>query len=222
MDSISVTEENYLKAIYKICEKEEKGASNKAISTRMDTSAASVTDMLKRLAKKELIHYEKHSGVTLTREGRAIATHLVRKHRLWEVFLADKLNFSWDEIHPMAEELEHINSEELINRLEKFLGYPKFDPHGDPIPDEEGRITTRQQMLLSKLEMGEKGTIVGVQEHSATFLQYLDRLGLTLDSQVTLVEKFEYDQSVKIKLNGMLDLLLSDKVSNNIFIKING
>ncbi|NJK83792.1 MAG: metal-dependent transcriptional regulator [Saprospiraceae bacterium] len=221
MESISATEENYLKAIYKICEKEEKGATNKAISAKMDTSAASVTDMLKRLAKKNLIHYEKHSGVQLTQIGQDIATYLVRKHRLWEVFLADKLHFSWDEIHPMAEELEHINSDELINRLEKFLGYPKFDPHGDPIPDAEGNIITRQQMLLSKLEIGEKGSIVGVQEHSATFLQYLDRLGLTLGSHIALIEKFEYDQSIKIKLNGIIDLLLSDKVSNNIFIKLN-
>lgn len=219
MESISATEENYLKAIYKISEKESGVASNKAISAMMDTSAASVTDMIRRLADKNLIHYEKHKGVTLTKQGNKIATSLIRRHRLWEVFLLEKLHFSWDEIHPIAEELEHIGAEKLTNRLEEFLGYPKFDPHGDPIPDADGNIMVRQQALLSDLVVSEKGVLVGVQEHSAAFLQYLDRLGLNLGTTIELLEKFEYDESVSVRLNDKTEQILSDKVSQNLFVK---
>ncbi len=219
MDSISTTEENYLKAIYKICEKDNGTASNKAISAYMDTSAASVTDMIRRLADKNLIHYEKHKGVTLTEEGNQISTNLIRRHRLWEVFLLEKLHFSWDEIHPIAEELEHIGSKELTDRLEDFLGYPKFDPHGDPIPDVDGNIVERQQILLSELDVSEKGILVGVQEYSAAFLQYLDRLGLNLGTSIELLEKFEYDESIIVRLNDKTEQILSDKVSQNLFVK---
>lgn len=219
MDSISHTEENYLKAIFKIVEREGKAASNNAISTEMNTTAASVTDMLKRLADKELINYKSHKGVTLTGKGNKIATHLIRKHRLWEVFLVDKLHFSWDEVHEMAEQLEHIQAPELVERLDDFLGSPKFDPHGDPIPDAEGKFTFRKQAPLLELEEGEKGVVVGVQDHSSAFLQYLDRLELVLGTEVQLVERFEYDDSVKIILNGQKEQVLSKKVAQNLFIQ---
>ncbi len=219
MDSISYTEENYLKAIFKIVEREGKSASNNAISTEMNTTAASVTDMLKRLADKELINYKSHKGVTLTSKGSKIATHLIRKHRLWEVFLVDKLNFSWDEVHEMAEQLEHIQAPELVERLDEFLGSPKFDPHGDPIPDAEGKFTFRKQAPLLELEEGEKGVVVGVQDHSSAFLQYLDRLELVLGTKVQLMERFDYDDSVKIILNGEKEQVLSKKVAQNLFIQ---
>lgn len=216
---VSYTEENYLKAIFKLVEKGNKSASTNAISKEMSTSAASVTDMLKRLAEKELINYEKYKGVTLTPAGTKVATSLIRKHRLWEVFLVDKLNFAWDEIHDIAEEMEHIQSEELIKRLDSFLDYPKFDPHGDPIPDIDGNFTFRQQIFLTELPIGASAVIVGVREHSSPFLRYLDQLGLSLGSKVSLLELFDYDHSIKINLNDQTELVLSHKVGKNIFVQ---
>lgn len=221
MESISHTEENYLKAIFKISEKAEKPASTNAISTEIQTSAASVTDMLKRLSEKELIHYEKYKGVTLTDEGNRLATALIRKHRLWEVFLVDKLHFSWDEVHEMAEQLEHIKSDELVERLDDFLGKPKFDPHGDPIPDADGNFAVRKQVLLADMKSGDSGVIVGVHDHTTAFLQYLDRLDLVLGVGIKVIERFEYDESVKILLKGEKEQILSKKVCQNLFIQKN-
>lgn len=218
MEAISQTEENYLKAIFKIVEREGKAASNNAIATEMGTTAASATDMVIRLSKKELIHYQKHRGVTLTDAGNKIATHLIRKHRLWEAFLVEKLHFSWDEVHDIAEQLEHIQAPELVERLDAFLGFPKFDPHGDPIPDADGIFAFRKQMPLLELETGTQGVVVGVQDHTASFLQYLDRLGLTLGAEIEVIERFEYDESVKIILNRNKEQLLSKKVAQNLFI----
>ncbi len=216
---LSHTEENYLKVIYKISSTEQKTVSTNAISKDIQTSAASVTDMLKRLAEKKLINYEKYKGATLTKSGQKIANTLIRRHRLWEVFLVDKLNFNWDEVHDIAEELEHINSKDLIDRLDNYLGHPKFDPHGDPIPDEDGKYTLRQQTCLIDMKVGEKGVIVGVQEHSTPFLQYLDRLNLRLGLSIELLEKFDYDESIRIMLNGNSEQILTQKVVQNLLIQ---
>ena len=216
---ISQTEENYLKAIYKITEREGKSASTNAISTAMSTAAASVTDMIKRLATKDLVNYEKSKGVTLTTEGGRLATLLIRKHRIWEVFLCEKLGYTWDECHELAEELEHIQDDELINRMERYLGNPKFDPHGDPIPDSAGNFAVRSQIPLSEMHPGECGVVVGVQEHSTAFLQYLDRQMLNLGARIEVLEVFEFDDSIKLKLNGESDLIVSSRVSQNLFIK---
>lgn len=216
---ISQTEENYLKAIYKITEREGKSASTNAISTAMSTAAASVTDMIKRLATKDLVNYEKSKGVTLTTEGGRLATLLIRKHRIWEVFLCEKLGYAWDECHELAEELEHIQDDELINRIERYLGNPKFDPHGDPIPDSAGNFAVRSQIPLSEMRAGECGVVVGVQEHSTPFLQYLDRQMLNLGARIEVIEVFEFDDSIKLKLNGESDLIVSSRVSQNLFIK---
>lgn len=219
MEALSHTEENYLKAIFKISERDGDSVSNNAISTEMQTSAASVTDMIGRLSKKELVHYQKHRGVSLTAEGRRIATHLVRKHRLWEVFLVEKLSFSWDEVHDIAEQLEHIRSLVLVERLDEFLGSPRFDPHGDPIPDAEGNFAFRKQIPLADLQVGEKGVIVGVQDHASAFLQYLDRINLGLGARIEVLEQFEYDESVKVKRMPSDELVLSKKVSQNLFVQ---
>ena len=220
MENISQTEENYLKAIYKISEKSGRNASTNAIAQAMQTSAASVTDMIKRLSEKELINYEKYKGVTLTDSGNKIATSLIRKHRLWEVFLVENLKFSWDEVHEIAEQLEHIKSDDLIERLDGFLDHPKFDPHGDPIPDAEGNFTFRKQILLSELAPGEQGVIVGVQEHSPKFLQYLDQMKLVLGVNIKLIERFEYDESVKVLLNNRgKQITLSKKVTQNLYVQ---
>lgn len=216
---ISHTEENYLKAIFKISERDGKPASTNAISSEMSTSAASVTDMIKRLSDKTLIHYERYRGVTLTGQGAKIATHLIRKHRLWEVFLVDKLHFSWDEVHEIAEQLEHIKSQGLVERLDEYLGFPKFDPHGDPIPDADGNFAIRKQVLLSELKHSERGLVVGVQDHSTAFLQYLDRMALVLGTPVEVLEYFEYDESMRVLISGEREQVLSKKVCQNLFIQ---
>lgn len=217
---ISQAEENYLKAIFKISEKEAKAASTNAIAAEMQTTAASVTDMLKRLADKNFIDYEKYRGVQLTEEGNRLATALIRKHRLWEVFLVDKLGFAWDEVHDLAEQLEHVQGNSLVNRLDAFLGHPKFDPHGDPIPDAEGRWSFRQQVLLSTLKPGDRAAVTGVDDHSPAFLQYLDQLGLTLGAGLELLERFPYDQSLRVRRPDGRELVLSEKVGQNLFVKI--
>jgi DtxR family Mn-dependent transcriptional regulator len=186
----------------------------------MQTSAASVTDMLKRLSDKQLISYEKYRGVQLTQEGSRLATALIRKHRLWEVFLVDKLGFAWDEVHELAEQLEHVQGDELVSRLDQFLGHPRFDPHGDPIPDAEGRWTYRKQAPLATLQPGNRGIVTGVDDHSTAFLQYLDQLGLTLGAELELLERIVYDQSVRVRLSGERELVLSEKVAQNLFVKI--
>ncbi len=214
---LSHTEENYLKAIYQITERDGSPVNTNAVATAMGTTAASVTDMLKRLSDKDLLHYERYKGATLTIEGNKMATHLVRKHRLWEVFLVDKLRFSWDEVHEIAEELEHIESMELITRLDNYLGYPKFDPHGDPIPDAQGIFTQRSQKLLSELAVGNKGVLVGVNEHSTLFLQHLEKIGMTLGASVKVLEIFEYDHSIRIEINEKHTQTLTIRVTENVF-----
>ncbi len=216
---LSFTEENYLKAIFKLSEQEKKAASTNAIAKEMQTSAASVTDMLKRLAEKKLLNYEKYKGVTLGKSGQKIATNLIRKHRLWEVFLVEKLHFNWDEVHDIAEQLEHIHSEHLIDRLDEYLAFPKFDPHGDPIPDAEGKFTFRKQIPLSQLPVGCTAIVVGVQEHSAHFLQYLDRLDLGLGSQLEVLEKFDFDDSLRLDVNATKEQVISIKVSQNLLVQ---
>ncbi|HEY9561188.1 MAG TPA: metal-dependent transcriptional regulator [Anseongella sp.] len=214
----SFTEENYLKAIYKLSERTAGMVSTNAISEEVSTRAASVTDMLKKLAEKGLINYVKYQGVSLTAEGRATAIDIIRKHRLWEVFLVNKLGFGWDEVHDIAEELEHINSGKLIDRLDEFLGFPQLDPHGDPIPTRSGKFRQHDFIKLSKLEAGESGVISGVSDHSSTFLIYLERLSMVLGKRVTLLERNEYDGSVVVEGSGGEKIYLSKEVSGNILV----
>ncbi len=215
---LSFTEENYLKAIFKLSEKTDGPISTNAIAHEMNTAAASVTDMVKRLAKNDFILYERYKGVFLSKQGDIIARKLIRKHRLWEVFLFDKLNFTWDEVHDIAEQLEHIQSEELVDRMDKYLGSPKFDPHGDPIPNKNGQFAIREQDPLSELVLKDKGIIVGVREHSKAFLQYLEQCNLVLGTHVAVLEIFDYDGSIKIKINHKIEQIITQKVANNLFI----
>jgi DtxR family Mn-dependent transcriptional regulator len=202
----SFTEENYLKIIYHLSVISNPVQTN-AIAERIQTKAASVTDMLRKLSDKELVDYIKYQGVTLTEKGKLTAINIVRKHRLWEVFLVDKLNFKWDEVHDIAEELEHIKSTLLIERLDEFLEFPKVDPHGDPIPDQYGNFAHLSFIKLSKLKINEKGTITGVSEHSSPFLKHLEKLGLTLGKRIEISEVIDFDGSV---------VLLVDKNKINI------
>jgi len=216
---ITQTEENYIKAIFKITEKNQGSANTNSIARHLSTSAASVTDMLKRLSEKEYFHYEKYKGVYLTSKGINIATNLIRKHRLWEVFLVDKLKFSWDEVHDMAEELEHVQSNELINRLDDYLGNPKYDPHGDPIPNVDGKFTIRNQVSLLNLTKGENGIVVGVKEHDTPFLQYLNRIQISLGTKIKVLSSIEFDHSKEVVLDGDVNIILSQKVCNNLYVK---
>ncbi len=217
---ISQTEENYLKAIFKLSEKSNQPVNTNAIAHEVNTAAASVTDMAKRLAKNGYINYERYKGVTLTTKGDEIAKKLIRKHRLWEVFLFDKLNFTWDEVHDIAEQLEHIQSEELVDRMDKLLGHPKFDPHGDPIPDKQGVFTQREQRPISEMAKSETGVIVGVREHSKPFLQYLERFHLVLGTRIEVLEIFDYDGSMKILTEEHGEKIITQKVANNLFVSL--
>lgn len=212
-------EENYLKAIFKIAEKEHGPVLTNALAAEMGTSAASATDMLKRLSDKQLVAYEKYRGVTLSETGNHLATVLIRKHRLWEVFLVDKLGFAWDEVHDFAEQLEHVQGDHLTERLDEFLGHPRFDPHGDPIPDAQGRWTRRAQARLATLAPGQRCVVTGVDDHSSTFLQYLDELGLGLGAELDLLERILYDQSTKVRI-GTREAVLSEKVGQNLFVAL--
>ncbi len=217
--SISHTEENYLKAIFKLSEMQKNNVTTNAISDKLKTTAASVTDMLKKLSGKKLVHYEKYYGVSLTEKGKKLAKDLIRKHRLWETFLVDKLNFSWDEVDELAEQLEHINSEILTDRIDDFLGFPKFDPHGDPIPDKDGNIAYHEDVTLDKMNKGDEGIIVGVIDHSTQFLQYLDKIQLVINTKIKIKEDEEYDQSKIIILNNKKEVIVSHKVAANLLVR---
>lgn len=215
----SFTEENYLKAIYKLSEREPESITTNAIAEVLETKAASVTDMIKKLSDKKLLKYEKYRGVTLTEKGRLIAVETVRKHRLWETFLHEKLEFGWDEVHDIAEQLEHINSEALTNKLDDFLGNPSHDPHGDPIPSRSGEIKKSNLILLCDARLKQKVVMSGVVDHSAPFLQHLNKISISLGSQIELLDKNEYDGSIEIKLSPSTHLHLSKEVSKNILVK---
>ncbi|WP_298781299.1 metal-dependent transcriptional regulator [uncultured Polaribacter sp.] len=214
----SQSEENYIKAIYHLETISTKGISTNAIAKKLTTKASSVTDMIKKLSEKEVVVYKKYQGVTLTDFGKKVAANVVRKHRLWEVFLVEKLNFSWDEVHDVAEQLEHIKSPKLINEIDAFLGFPTHDPHGDPIPDKEGKINIIEKSLLSTLLKNESGICVGVNDSSSEFLQFLDKKGITLGKQITVLEKEDFDNSVSIIIDNK-KMSISNKIANNLYIK---
>jgi DtxR family Mn-dependent transcriptional regulator len=216
----SYTEENYLKAIYHLSANGDQSVSTNSIAAVMNTKAASVTDMLKKLFEKKLINYARYQGVSLTDEGKSIAVSIIRKHRLWEYFLVEKLDFKWHEVHDVAEEMEHITSTELVDRLDKFLGYPTHDPHGDPIPDVNGRFNTNELKPIGELLVDEGGIIMGVREHLPQFLQYLEKMRLTIGNRVKVVEVMEYDQSVMVQLNNEDIFSISRDVAKNILVRI--
>lgn len=216
----SFTEENYIKAIYKLIETEGDTVSTNAIAEKMDTKAASVTDMLKKLFTKKLINYQKYQGVTLTTKGEKVALNIIRKHRLWEMFLVEKLNFKWDEVHDVAEQLEHINSDKLIDQIDKFLNYPKVDPHGDPIPDAKGKLNTPKSHLLSKFNQNDICIMTGVVDHSPAFLQYLDKSGIALGNEIKIKDVVVFDRSLQITINKQHTIFISNDVAKNILVKL--
>ncbi|WP_454802222.1 metal-dependent transcriptional regulator [Mucilaginibacter phyllosphaerae] len=214
----TLAEENYLKAIYKLSLIAENVSTNQ-IAAELATKASSVTDMLRKLAEKLLINYTRYQGVSLTQSGEKVAINIIRRHRLWEYFLVEKLHFKWDEVHEMAEEMEHISSTELIDRLDEFMGFPSRDPHGDPIPDSKGNFKKNDLKPISALGINTCGIISGVRDHSAVFLQYLAKQNLTIGKTITIKEIISYDNTVVIEMENK-DLQISREVANNLLIAL--
>jgi DtxR family transcriptional regulator, Mn-dependent transcriptional regulator len=215
---LSFTEENYLKAIYHLSLEGEKAVSTNAIAENMQTRAASVTDMIKKLSAKNVITYEKYYGVNITKKGRDAALLVIRKHRLWETFLVNKLGFSWDEVHDVAEQLEHIHSPLLIQKLDEFLGFPRFDPHGDPIPDNRGKVSSIKQVALSEATENRKYEISGVKDDNSAFLRYLDKIGIYIGASIKILERIEFDGSLEIQIDNRNRAFVSKEAAQNILL----
>jgi DtxR family Mn-dependent transcriptional regulator len=215
---LSKAEENYLKAIYNLESSNSEKVSTSHIAEQLKTKAPSVTDMLKKLAEKELVNYEKYKGVSLTLYGKKLAVEIVRKHRLWEVFLVEKLRYNWDEIHELAEQLEHIKSDTLIDRLEDYLESPTHDPHGDPIPDKYGRIEEHKNVMLSSVAINNCCIVVGVKDSSSAFLKFLDTHKITLGGKLKVISKEVFDNSMRIE-NNNISISVSHQISKNLFVK---
>ena len=218
METLSQTEENYIKTIFHIQNEKEGDVSTNDIAESLNTSAASVSDMIKKLSSKKHINYVKYKGVTLTNKGKSQAITIIRKHRLWEVFLVQKLQFNWDEVHDVAEELEHIQSPLLIKRLDDFLGFPKHDPHGDPIPNEKGEMDRSPKILLIDFAINKESSVIGVKDSDTKFLQYLDKIGISIGCRIKIEEKIEYDESLEISINDTKKCVISKEVSKNIYV----
>tara|TARA_B100000287_G_C20524834_1_gene738431 strand:- start:270 stop:923 length:654 start_codon:yes stop_codon:yes gene_type:complete len=216
---ITLAEENYLKAILTISLKENSTISTNSIAHEIGTSPASVSDMLKKLAEKKFIKYQKYKGVQLNNLGKSTAISILRRHRLWETFLVNKLDFNWSQVHEVAEQLEHIKSSELIDKLDKFLGFPSFDPHGEPIPTKNGKIPKRNTIALSELKAGKKGVVMGVNLDEVNFLNYLNKLNIKIGSQIEVIETEIFDQSLTIKIKNIKHHI-SNNVAKHLLIKL--
>ena len=212
------SEENYIKAIFHLNDGDGTLVSTNALAEEMSTKPSSVTDMAKKLSEKGLVSYVRYKGVGLTDEGKNLALSVIRKHRLWEVFLVEKLDFAWDEVHEVAEQLEHIKSEKLIDRLDELLGHPKYDPHGDPIPSKNGDFTPRKKQLLANWPLGQKGVCVGVKDTSSNFLRFLDKNKIAIGDVIEVKEKEDFDDSLLITINDK-PLHISHQIALNLYIK---
>lgn len=215
----SFTEENYLKAIYKLIEQCGDTVTTNAIAEKMNTKAASVTEMLKKLADKKLINYQKYQGVTLSTKGKKVALSIIRKHRLWEMFLVEKLDFKWDEVHEVAEQLEHIHSDKLIQELDKFLNFPVTDPHGDPIPDAKGKLKTHKSLPLSSMNENDTCRMTGVADHRPDFLRFLDGSGISMGDEIKLKKIIAFDLSLQITINKKHTVFISNQIAKNILVQ---
>ncbi|WP_420386367.1 metal-dependent transcriptional regulator [Roseivirga sp.] len=215
----SLSEENYLKAIYHLSNQGEDSVNTNAIAEEMKTAPASVSDMIRKLSKKKLVEYQKYRGVRISKKGKEIALKVIRKHRLWEVFLVEKLNFKWDEVHDVAEQLEHIQSGQLIERLDEHLGFPKFDPHGDPIPNANGELAPIPTTTLSMLKPGDKCRVVCAKDSSSDLLLYLDKINISLGAKLEVTDFHDFDASFSIQIDGANPITLSSKVTEHIIVE---
>ena len=216
---MTLSEEDYIKAIYHLGKGENATVSTNSVAEQMETKPSSVTDMIKKLSEKGVVNYKPYKGVSLTEHGQKIALSLVRKHRLWEVFLVEKLDFSWDEVHEVAEQLEHIKSEKLVDQLDKHLGFPQVDPHGDPIPSKKGEFKKAVKKLLNEVPIGTSGICVGVKDSSPPFLKFLDKNKIALGDTILVLDKEEFDGSLDIKIKEN-SIHISDQIASNLYLKI--
>ena len=216
---ITRSEENYLKSIFSVFMQTQNNVSTNEIANLLDTSPASVTEMIKKLQDKSLVIYEKYNGVRLSKLGEKKAIAIIRKHRLWETFLVNKLDFSWSEVHEVAEQLEHINSEKLTDKIDQLLNYPKFDPHGDPIPSKNGIFNFQERVSIFEMDVNEKGIIMGVSLDNKDFLDHLTKLKISIGTKVKVIEQIKFDQSMKISFASKTEHV-SKEIAENILVKI--
>lgn len=214
---LTQTEENYLKAIYHLSSENPEVSTN-SIAEVLATRPASVSDMLKKLAAKGQVNYVKYKGVSLTEEGSSMALWIIRKHRLWEVFLVEKLKFNWDEVHEVAEQLEHIKSRRMIEQLDKYLDYPRYDPHGDPIPDSQGNFQRLQTLKLSEAPLNKPLKVIAVKDSTSNYLRYLDKVGISIGVHLRVTDRIEYDGSVEVEIEGSTLKIISQAVSENLLL----
>jgi DtxR family Mn-dependent transcriptional regulator len=218
MLNFSTSEENYLKAIYHLQGGYEVVTTNE-LAERLKTRPASVTDMMKKLKAKKLLHYQPYQGFKLTVEGRKVALDIVRRHRLWEYFLADKLRFSWEEVHDIAEDLEHVSSKKLIDKLDEFLDYPQFDPHGDPIPDSSGKMKSDRQLSLVELPLHKTAEVCRVMNQSEEMMEALKHNHIRMGTKLEVKKKFDFDNSIEIKLRNQPAFIITEQLAKNILVK---
>lgn len=214
----SVSEENYIKAIYHLQGEGETVTTN-ALAAELRTRPASITDMLKKLKVKKLINYQPYHGFRLSAEGRKTALGIVRRHRLWEYFLSEKLKFDWNEVHEVAEHLEHVSSKKLIDKLDEYLGFPKFDPHGDPIPDSAGRMESGPQVQLGQLEGQQSGVVIQVSNQSPELLELLSARKIGIGTRIEVIRKFSFDGSVEIRVGRSAPFIISEQLAKNLYIR---
>ena len=212
------SEEDYLKAIYQLHKHGHTKVSLTALASQLGNKPASVIDMIKKMTEKKLVEYDKISGAKLSDSGKKAALLVIRKHRLWEFFLQDKLGYTWDEVHQIAEQLEHVHDDELADRLDEFLNFPRFDPHGDPIPDRNGKFPEIKSVRLTEAKHKESGFVVGLADMSPIFLQYLDKVGIHIGTEIAIIESNVFDDSLDIKINGKSKIHLSQQAAKNILI----
>jgi len=215
--NFSVSEENYIKSIYHLQQQTATVTTN-SLANELQTRAASVTDMLKKLHLKKLLEYEKYKGFRLNAVGNKVALNIVRRHRLWEYFLVTKLGFDWDKVHAIAEELEHVSSLELIEKLDNFLNYPQTDPHGDPIPDVHGKLPVIKQVSIADIPVKKNVIVSAVGNQSAEMLELLNHYNIGIGTEIKVNMRFSFDGSVEIKVPKHAACIISEQVAKNIFV----
>lgn len=218
MLNYSTSEENYIKAIFHLQGQGETVTTNE-LAQELKTKPASVTDMMKKLKAKKLLHYKPYRGFRLSSEGNKVALGIIRRHRLWEYFLAEKLKFSWEEVHAVAEDLEHVSSKKLIDKLDEYLGFPRIDPHGDPIPDAEGKIETSKQVCITELPFNQSAVVCHVSDQSQQILELLKHKNISIGTKLEVKRKFDFDHSMEIKIRQQPVFTISEQLAKNIFVK---
>ena len=218
MLNYSTSEENYIKAIYRL-QRQDGTVTTNELAHELKTKPASVTDMMKKLKAKKLLHYQPYQGFRLTQDGSKVALGIIRRHRLWEFFLAEKLNFTWDEVHAVAEDLEHVSSKKLIDKLDEFLGFPRVDPHGDPIPDANGKIEISKKILLAELPLNTAAFVSNVKDQSSSILELLEHKNISIGTRIEIKKKFDFDESMEIKIGRQPAFTISKQLAENIFVQ---